>query len=129
MAARAIDHCALQAHLRPARAAMLAGAAAVIVVIHRALADPALLLPAPPAPAARRADAAGPALVEARGLPFDPARHCFAPLSRGAISVQIGATHPRRLDLQDHVPRTRGRIGELPQLQLTVSEKHDALHG
>src|SRR6516162_6714688 len=101
MASRAIDYRALQTHLRPARATMLAGAAAVIVVIHHALADPGLLLA--DARAHCRDDAAGLAPGDDPGLPLDAAGHCFARLCRRAISVQIGATHSRRLDLQDHV--------------------------
>ena len=127
MAARAVDHRALQAHLRPARTAVLAGAAAVVVVVHHALADPGLLLA--DARAHRRDDAAGLVPGDHAGLPLDAARHCPVRLSGRAISVQIAAAHPGSLDLQDHVPRTRGRIGELPQLQPAVSEKHDALHG
>src|SRR5262249_269878 len=127
VAARAIDHRAFQAHLCPARAAVLAGAAAVVVVVHHALAEPGLLLA--DARAHRRDDAAGLVPGDHPGLPLDAARHCPTRLSRRAINVQIAAAHPRRLDLQDHVPRTRSRIGEFPQLQLAVSEKHDALHG
>src|ERR1700736_1493556 len=39
-----------------------------------------------------------------------------------------GPAHARRLDLEDHVPGAWCRIRELPELQLPVSEKHDALH-
>src|SRR5215831_11866320 len=97
------------------------------MVVHHALADPRLLLA--DASAHRRDDAAGLVPGDHPGLPLDTTRNCLTLLSRRAIGVQIGATHPRRLDLQDYVPRTRARIGELPQLQLTVSQKHDALHG
>ncbi len=125
--AEAIDDRAVQAHLRPACAAVLAGATAVIVMIHHPLADPALVLA--DARTHRCDDAAGLVSGNHAGLLPDAARRCAVRLSRPAIRVQIGAAHPGRLDLQDHIPGTRGRIGELPQRQLAVSEKDDALHG
>lgn len=127
VAARAIDHRAFQANLCPARAAVLTGATAVVVVVHHALADPGLLLA--DARTHRRDAAAGLVSGDHPGLPLNAARRCAARLSRRAINVQIAAAHPRRLDFQDHVSRTRSRIGEFLQLQLAVSEKHDALHG
>ena len=42
--AGAVDHRSLEAHLRPARAAVLAVAAAVVMVVHQALADPSFLV-------------------------------------------------------------------------------------
>jgi hypothetical protein len=63
------------------------------------------------------------------GLPLDAADHGPGCVGRGAIVVQIAAAHPRGLDLEDHVSGAWGRIGELSQLQLSISEKHDAFHG
>src|SRR5262249_13227306 len=40
----AVDHRALEAHLRPARPAVLAVAAAVVVVVHHTLAHPGFLI-------------------------------------------------------------------------------------
>src|SRR6516162_7967652 len=36
---------------------------------------------------------------------------------------------PEAFDLEDHVARAGCRIGEPSELQLAISEKHDAFHG
>src|SRR5262249_53367458 len=50
-------------------------------------------------------------------------------IGRGAVVVQVAAAHARGLDLEDHVARAGCRIGELSELELAISEKHDAFHG
>src|SRR5262249_11669343 len=50
-------------------------------------------------------------------------------IGRGAVGVQVAAAHARGLDREDHVARAGCRIGELSELQLAISEKHDAFHG
>src|SRR5207249_3617650 len=127
VAARAEDHRAREAHLRPPRPAMLAGAAAVVVVVHHALADPGLPLGDPGAH--RCDDAAGLVAGDHAGLPLDAAGHGPGRLGRGAIVVQVATAHARRLDLEDHVSGTGCRIGELSELELSISEKDDAFHG
>jgi hypothetical protein len=106
---------------------VLAVAAAVIVVVHHALADPGLLLG--DTGAHRRDDAAGLVAGDHTGLPLDAAGHGPGRLRRGAIVVQVAAAHARRLDLEDHVSGAWCRIGELPELELPISEKDDASHG
>jgi len=106
---------------------VLAVAAAVIVVVHHALADPGLLLG--DARAHRRDDAAGLVAGDHPGLPLDAPGHGPGRLGRRAIVVQVAAAHARRLDLEDHVSGAWCRIRELPELQLPISEKNDASHG
>jgi hypothetical protein len=43
--------------------------------------------------------------------------------------VQVAPAHARGLDLEDHVTGAGCRIGEVSQLELSISEKHDAFHG
>ena len=43
--------------------------------------------------------------------------------------MQVAAAHAGGLDLEDHVPRARRRIGELPELQLAITQEHHAFHG
>src|SRR5262245_6032893 len=61
--------------------------------------------------------------------PLDATRDDAARIDRGAVGVQVAAAHARGLDLEDHVARAGCRIGEPSQLQLAISEKHDAFHG
>src|SRR5262249_2509079 len=125
VATRAIDHRPRQAHLRPARPAVLALAAALVVVVHHPLADPRFLLG--DGRAERGDHAAGLVTGDHPGLGLDPAGD--GPLRRGgAIVVQVAAAHARGLDLEDDVPRAWRGIGKLPQLQLAVPEEDDALH-
>src|SRR5438309_1058267 len=46
----------------------------------------------------------------------------------GAIDVQIGAAHARRLYLEHDLARSRGRIGKIRQLQVSIAQKNYALH-
>src|SRR5262249_5307518 len=125
--ARAVHHRARETHLRPPGAAMLALAAAVVVVVHHALLDARFLLG--DGGAQRGDDAAGLVPGDHARLPRDAARHDAARIGRGALVVQVAAAHARGLDLEDHVSGAGGRIGKLSQLQLAVSNKHDAFHG
>src|SRR2546425_12706859 len=99
---------------------MLAAAASLVVVIHHALADAGLTR--------RHAGADGG--DDAAGLmpgdhhaPLDAPGH-LAGREGGAVGVQIAAAHARRLDLEDDLARAWRGVGELPELQLAVAEKH-----
>src|SRR5262249_16661428 len=127
MTAGAVDHRSLEAHLRPAGAAVLAVAAAVVMVVHHALADPRF--PVGDGAAHRRDHAAGLVTGDHAGGPLDAARDAATRIGRGAVVVQVAAAHARGLDLKDHVARAGCRIGELSELELAISEKHDAFHG
>jgi hypothetical protein len=106
---------------------VLAIAAAVVVVIHHALADAGLLLG--DAGAHRRDDPARLVAGDHSGLPLDASGHRLGRLGRRAIVVQVAAAHARGLDLENHVSRARCRIRELLQLELSISDEHDAFHG
>ena len=125
--AGAVDHRSLEAHLRPARAAVLAGAAAVVMVVHHALADPGF--PVGDGGAYCHDHAAGLVTGDHAGRPLDATGDDSTRIGRGAVGVQVAAAHARGLDLEDHVARAGCRIGEPSQLQLAISEKHDAFHG
>src|SRR5262245_29510583 len=73
--------------------------------------------------------AAGLVTGDHAGRPLDATRDDATRIGRGAVVVQIAAAHARGLDLEDHVARAGCRIGEPSQLQLAISEKHDAFHG
>src|SRR5262245_56669857 len=124
--ARAVNDGALEAHLRPAGATVLAVATAVVVVIHHALADTRFLLG--DAGTHRRHDAAWLVPGDHSGLPLDAPGHGAGRLGGRAIVVQVAAAHARGLDLEDHVSRPRCRIRELSQLEFSISEEHDAFH-
>src|SRR4029453_11565323 len=98
--AGAVDHRARQAHLRPAGPAMLAVAATVVVVIHHALTDSGLLVADTGTDLGH--DAAGLVAGDHAGLALDTAGHGAGRMRRGTIVVQIAATHPRGLDLENH---------------------------
>src|SRR4029077_3865891 len=127
MTAGAVDYRSLEAHLRPARTAVLAVAAAIVMVVHHALADPGFLVG--DGGAHCRDDAAGLVTGNHAGRPLDATRDDSTRIGRGAVVVQVAAAHARGLDLEDHVARAGYRIGELSELQLAISEKHDAFHG
>src|SRR5687768_3568487 len=114
MPTRTVDHGSREAHLCPARPAMLAVAAAVVVMVHHALADPGLLVG--DTGAHRGDDATGLVASNHAGLSLDAARHRPGRMGGGAIVVQVAAAHARCLDLEDHVPRAWRWIGELPEL-------------
>jgi len=70
--AGAVDHRSLEAHLRPARAAVLAVPAAVVMVVHHAFADPGFLVG--DGGAHCRDDAAGLVTGDHAGRPLDATR-------------------------------------------------------
>jgi hypothetical protein len=106
---------------------VLAGAAAVVVVVHHALADLGFLVGH--AGADRGDDATGLMAGDHPRLPSDAAGHGPGRLGGGAIVVQVAAAHARGLDLEDHVSGAGSRIGKRSQLQLPIAEKDDAVHG
>jgi hypothetical protein len=105
---------------------VLARTAAVVVVIHDALPDARLLLRDARADGGH--DAAGLVPRDDARLTSDTARHDPRRLCRRAVIVQIAAAHAGRLDLEHHVARPRCGIGKVPELELAIAEKHDALH-
>src|SRR5262249_17931351 len=125
--AGAVDHRSLEAHLRPARAAVLAGAAAVVMVVHHALADAGVGVG--DGGAHRPDHAAGLGTGDHARRALDATRDDATRIGRGAVIVQVAAAHARGLDREDHVARAGYRIGELSELELSISEKHDAFHG
>src|SRR5215510_10565433 len=127
MAAGAEDDGALQTHLRPSRPAVLAGAAAVVVMVHDALADARFFLGDAGADGSH--DAAGLVAGDHAGRPSNATGHGPTRVGRGAIVVQVAPAHARGLDLEDHIPRAGCRIGEVSELELAITEKHDAFHG
>src|SRR5260370_11063667 len=46
-----------------------------------------------------------------------------------AVELQVAPAHAGGLDLEHHLARARGRVGELPNLELAISREHDAAHG
>src|SRR5205085_9267115 len=64
---------------------------------------------------------------DALGAP-DAAGHRAAWLGGRPVIVQVAAAHARRLDLEHHVARARRGVGEVAQLELSVTEKHHAFH-
>src|SRR5262249_8610158 len=78
--AGAVNHRSLEAHLRPARVAVLAVAAAVVMVVHYALADPAFLVG--DGGAHCRDDAAGLVTGDHAGRPLDATRDDSARIGR-----------------------------------------------
>src|SRR5262249_21908674 len=99
----------------------------VVMVVHHALADPGF--PVGDGGAHCRDHAAGLVTGDHAGRALDATRDDSTRIGRGAVGVQVAAAHARGLDLEDHVARAGCRIGELPELELAISEKHDAFHG
>jgi hypothetical protein len=122
----AIDQETRPAELRPADAAVLADPAAAIVVVHHAHAD--LGLGFGDARPDRGDHAAGLVAGDDRLGQIAQAQRPLRLAGCGAIELEIAAAHARRLDLEHHVARTRGRVRELPQLKLPVTQKYDAFH-
>src|ERR1700730_11676237 len=116
----------LLAELRPARAAMLAHGAALVMVHHDALANPRHLLA--DLGADRRDDPARLVTADDRvrvdGRPADRLATRFWP----AILVQIAAAHPRGLHLDDDLAGARGRVRKLHQLDLAPAREDYAAH-
>src|SRR5262249_41178063 len=120
----AVHRDALAAELRPAAAAVLAAPAALVVVIHHALADQSWV----DAGADGMDDAArlvagdhrsaAPAEAQARGG-----------IAGGPVRVEVAAAHPRRLHGQHDLAGPSDRVGELLQLKLTISQEHHTTHG
>jgi hypothetical protein len=97
------------------------------MVVHHALADPGF--PVGDGAAHCRDHAAGLVTGDHAGRPLDATSDDSTWIGRGAVGVQVAAAHARGLDLEDHVARAGCRIGELSELELAISEKHDAFHG
>src|SRR5437660_126929 len=122
----AVDqHRLLLAQLRPARAAVVAHGATLVMVHHDALAD--LRLGGADPGADRGDDAAG--LVPGdhrlsrRGQPADR----LAAL-RPAVLVQVAAAHARGLHLDDDLALARRRIGEFHHFELAFAGKDNPAH-
>src|SRR5262245_48106407 len=105
---------------------MLTAAATGVVVIHHPLLKARLL--GRHSCADRDHDAArlvagdhwlGAAVETRAGIPS---------LESGAVDVEVAATHARSLYLEHHVARAGRGIGKVAQLELPVTDKHDAFH-
>ena len=115
----------LDAKLHPAGCAMRADAAAAVMMLHDAHADPRLLV-AHPRPH-RRDDAARLVPGDDRPGAAEPQRRRRAALGP-AVEFEIAAAHARGLDLDDDLARSRRRVREVLQLERALAEKDDALH-
>jgi hypothetical protein len=104
---------------------MPAPAAAAVVVVHDALPDRRLRVRDARPP--RSHDAAG-LVTGDHGIAGATETERACGVASGSVSMQIAAAHARRLDGQDDLSRTRGRIREVAKLELTVAEEHDAAH-
>src|SRR5579883_3539036 len=116
---------AFHAELHPAGGAVLADAAAAIVMLHDALADPRLALA--DAGTDRHDHPAGLVPGDDRPAAAEAERRGAAPLA-GAVEFEVAAAHAGGLDLDHDLARTRNGIGKFAQLQLPLAEKHDPLH-
>jgi hypothetical protein len=105
------DDGAFEAHLRPARAAMLTAAATGVVVIHHPLAAASLLGSHPGADGDH--DPAGLVAGDHRLGATLESRAGIPRLKGGAVDVQVTAAHTRRFDLEHHVAGTRRGVGEV----------------
>src|SRR5271165_1672539 len=123
----AVDqHRLFLAQLRPARPAVIAHGAALVVMHHDPLADLGLLVADPRAH--RGDDAARLVSADDRiGIDWQTADRRAARF-RPAVLVQIAAAHARGLHLDHHLARTRGRIGELHHLDFPLTREHYAVH-
>src|SRR5215831_12385970 len=120
------DDGAFEAHLRPARAAMLTAAATGVVVIHHALAAAGFL--GRNSCADSDYDAAGLVARDHRlGAAFESGAS-IAGLEGGAVNVQVAAAHTRCLYLEHRVAGARRGVGKVTQLKLPVTDKHIAFH-
>src|SRR5262249_4046101 len=124
VAGRAVNGAALDAHLRPAGDAVLAGAATVIVMHHDAVAGARHVLRHA---LAHRGDEA------ARLVPGNDRAAHVAEAERGgaarrAVEFEIAAAHARRLDIEHDLAEPGRRIRELHQLELAVSLKGYCAH-
>src|SRR5690348_3727155 len=122
----AIDqHRLLLAELRPARAAVVADRAALVMVHHDALPDLRLRFTDPGAD--RGDDAAGLVPGDDRlGRGGEAADG--GPALWPAVLVQVAAAHARGLHLDDDLAFARRRIGKVHQLELPFALKHDPAH-
>src|SRR5262249_61867565 len=125
MPGTAVDGAAFDAHLRPAGQAVRAATAAGIVMHHDAGADPrdALI----DLGYDRRHDPAWLVPGDDRTAYVSETKRRGA--AGGAIELEIAAAHAGSLDFDDHLPGSRGRIGELGQLQFALAKESHAAHG
>src|SRR6516164_4972916 len=105
---------------------MLTAAATSVVVIHHALAAAGLLGRHPCAD--RDHDATGFVAGDHWLSPQLESRAVIPRLEGGAVDVQVTAAHTRRFYLKHHIAGARRGVGEVSQLQLAVTDKHDAFH-
>ena len=120
------EHRLFLAQLRPARAAMLAHRAALVMVHHDALADPRHLLA--DLGADRRDDAARLVPADDRVRVDRQSADRFAARFGAAILVQIAAAHARGLHLDDDLAGPRRRVGKFHQLDLALAREDYAAH-
>src|SRR5580765_2836282 len=126
VARRAEHRDPLATELGPAHAAVLALPAALVVMVHHALADHTLDL-AYPRPH-RGDDAARLAAGNHRlARATEPERRRL--IAGGAIELEVTAAHARGLDGQDDLAGPRRGIGKLLDLELALTEKDDTSHG
>src|ERR1700730_8748305 len=116
----------LLAELRPARAAMLAHGAALVMVHHDALANPRHLLA--DLGADRRDDPARLRTADDRVRVDGKAADRLATRFWPAILVQIAAAHPRGLHLDNDLAGARGRVRKLHQLDFAPAREDYAAH-
>src|SRR6202035_5010854 len=116
----------LLAELRPARAAMLAHGAALVMVYHDALANPRHLLA--DLGADRRDDPARLVAADDRVRVDRQAADRLASRFGPAVLVQIAAAHARGLHLDNDLAGARGRVRKLHQLDLAPAREDYAAH-
>src|SRR5437764_10771512 len=119
------QHRLLLAELRPARAAVVAHGAALVMVHHDALADLRLRLADPGAD--RRDDAAGLVPGDDRLGRRRESADCRAALWPPVL-VQIAAAHARGLHFDDDLALARRRVGKVHQLELAFALKYNPAH-
>jgi hypothetical protein len=115
---------ALDTQLHPARRAMCAHSAAAVVVLHRA--HPDLRLVFGNTRPNRHDDTARFMSRNDRAASGAETQRCGT--SGCAVKLEIAATHPRGLNLQHNLTRTRLRIWELKDLNFAVTSKDDTFH-
>jgi hypothetical protein len=95
---------------------MPATTAAIVMVNHDAVADPGFAL------GNMRAQ------LDNNAAGFMTSDEMFRTHEGTAVGEQIRAAHARGFDLKDNVARARCWVSKLAQLDLTVTQKSDALH-
>src|SRR5712691_9016439 len=124
VAGDAVDRDALATELRPAAAAVLAAPAPLVVMVHHTLADQ----PGIDAGADGVDDAARLMAGDHRPAATSQAE-ARRGVAHGTVRVKVAAAHSRRFHGQHDLAGSGGRVGELSQLELSVAQEHDALHG